>query len=115
MCTHNQFCKQKISICCSFTLATETKSGRIVKTPGKFSACVSGKRKMSRSRKPDISGISDTSFKTAFVDDGRSDVTASSLFVNTSQGLDETTICDSIMTQLDETDTTIADDLQNEG
>ena len=57
-------------------MATETKSGRVVKTPGKFSVCVTGKRKSGKMKKVDIP-----------IDDSATDFDSitSSMLVNTSQ------------------------------
>ena len=63
----------------SFASTTETKCGRIVKTPGKFSTCISGKRKNHKARKQaDFSTtIADTTLET--------EMTSTSLVVNTSE------------------------------
>ena len=92
-----------ITIICSFTLATETKSGRIVKTPGKFSTCVSGKRKIHKARKPEISVLINTSLETAFVEDQPASDNLS-MAVNTSQTTQNET-----MTDLDTTAPAFAD------
>ena len=69
----------------SFTMGTETKSGCIVKTPGKFSTCVSGKRKHHKGKKVSANlDLSVTSF-------AHTDIASSSMMVNTSQ-LTETDI-----------------------
>ena len=92
-------------------MATETKSGRTIKTPGKFSVCVSGKRKMHKGRKNEVSSLCDTTLETAFVDDSASNITSSSLLVNTSQATEgyETTAYDSTRSELETTVDTFHD------
>ena len=64
----------------SFGLATETKSGRLVCTPGKFSTCVSGKRKIHKTR--NLSSTMESTFtESTFMDN-------TSMVVNTSQNMD---------------------------
>ena len=76
-------------------MGTETKSGRVIKTPGKFSACVTGKRKLHKNRKME----SENGFPFKTNDDFVADETAtSSMAVNTSTCID-----DPNATELDET------------
>ena len=65
----------------SFGLATETKSERVIKTPSKFSTCVSGKRKAHKSCKA-VSEVS--SIPVPQLPLCSEDVTSASLLVNTS-------------------------------
>ena len=71
----------------SFTQGTETKSGRVIKTPGKYSTCVSGKRKPHRGKKssPQDESIQQADFPQMDLTSMANDVTSSSLLVNTSQ------------------------------
>ena len=67
---------------------TETKSGRVIRTPGKFSACITGKHKMHKNRK------NNTTLDSLLPNDtmnnfAASVVTNSSLAVNTSQQSDD--------------------------
>ena len=55
-------------------MATETKSGLLVKTPGKFATCVTGKHKNHKSRKADSTLNSTVP----------AEITSTSLMVNTS-------------------------------
>ena len=93
-----------LRICYSFTMSTKTKSGQLIGTPGKFSACVSGQQKSHKSKKNDISALMDTTFETAFVQEKcDDDITNSSLVVNTSQTVLESTVddCSTNYTEVD--------------
>ena len=70
-------------IFCSFTLGTETKSRRAVKTPGKFSTCVTGKCKNHRNRKQ--GGIDIPKLIDASVVSGETEMTSSSMVGNMPQ------------------------------
>ena len=77
---------------CRFGTGTETKSGRVVKTPGKFSACVTGKRKSHRKQSdPDMSFFSESESLNLTASSMALDVTSSSLMVNTSLQTDAET------------------------
>ena len=69
---------------CSFAVSTETKCGRPVKAPGKFSTCVTGKRKPHQTRRQnsEVFNMTDSTMMTMSSD---ADVTTSSLIVNTSE------------------------------
>ena len=67
-------------------MATETKSGRLVKTPGKFSTCVTGQRKNNKGRKESSLLLSNTDV----TDETIPEITSTSLAVNTSLGLNTT-------------------------
>ena len=78
---HKRSCDNFVS--CSFMLATETKSGRAVKTLGKFSTCITGKRKNHRNRKQ--GGIDIPNLIDASVVSGKTEMTSSSMVGNMSQ------------------------------
>ena len=91
-------------------MATETKSGRLVKTPEKFSSCVSGKRKLNKTRNCHTSPMSSLS-----VQSSAADLTTSSIIVNTSQDMSEVQgdetfeVTDNTLTTLTGFETTIQD------
>ena len=75
----------------SFAISTETKSGRVIKTPGKYSSCVTGKRNSKKG-----CNIS-SDLQSAFIDDSDSQINTSSLFVNTSQNVEQDTTFNTVV------------------
>ena len=55
-------------------MVTETKSGCLVKTPGKLSSCVSGKRKMHKGRQLNSSAECSTSFMNSTIESSAYDM-----------------------------------------
>ena len=71
-------------------MGTETKSGRVIKPPGKFSTCVSGQRKQYTYRKSQVSDVGNMTFDSCpLPDDTQPDITSSSMVVNASALADD--------------------------
>ena len=81
----------------SFALATETKSGCLVKTLGKFSTCISGQPKSNKGRKENTSVLSSTMNST--MNTTEADSTRTSLVINTSDFNDMSTECETTFTR----------------
>ena len=63
---------------CSFGVVSETKSGRLIKTPEKFASCVTGKRKIHKTKRMD------STLNSSFPD-----ITSTSLMVNTAEQFED--------------------------
>ena len=89
-------------------MTTETKSGRVVRTPGKYSTCVSGQRKATKNRKMQ-SDVMGNTFDSSMTQE--SDITRTSLIVNTSE-INSTLVEDESVNDIDETkyNSTVAKD-----
>ena len=74
----------------SFVSGVETKSGRLIKPPGKFATCVSGQRKNSKLRYNKQGDTLNSTFTSSILSEAtESDLDTTSLIVNTSE-MDET-------------------------
>ena len=89
----------------SFCTSTETKSGRVIKSPSKFSSCVSGQRQPSKGCK--ISCTSDSTMANETLD-----VTSTSMYVNVSHNDADDTEFESTLGH--DSDVTYTTDIPNE-